>query len=227
MEIKKNPAPNARANPIKKEERKEPKRSFKEVMSKEEEEKSESVFALASKSELAEKSESIFDLASKGEMIEGGQVFSEYQGGVTVEESSFTPEVHALSPGMRTLVEEMANYVLIESDNGISTTTVEVGKEGSVFDGTIVEVEHYDTDPHSFNLRMMGSPENLEMFSANLKTLERALKAHETLKGFHVRLLTPVIGEKSDLHERSWDKNRREKESKKVQSLSSQKKMTS
>jgi len=120
-------------------------------------------------------------------------------------------EVSEVSLETAALIDEMANYVKIESENGISKTTVTIGMEGSVFEGSEVVIDHYDTAPHSFNLQLMGTPEAQELFTTHLNALQVSLNAHQALKNFQVNLLQPILSEKSDLYARGLSKSEKKK----------------
>lgn len=206
MEIKTQPKNAPVSSSIEKEETKTPKRSFKEIHKKKEE-------------DFPEKEEgSIFDIArdAKDPAFHAPLPAGEMH----LEASTTVQEVGKISGELSPLIEEMAHVIVIESHKGISKTTVTLSLDNSLFDGTEVVIEHYDTDPHSFNLQIGGSPEAVEIFQAQLQTLEHSLKHHETLQGFHVRLLNPIIQEKKELYERgriSTNKLQREKAQKIVE----------
>lgn len=126
-----------------------------------------------------------------------------------VVESHGVAGISELIPEMTELVETMTHFIKIESENGVSTTTVFVEIEGSVFDGSQIIINHYDTAPHSFNLELSGTPEAIELYTANLAALRHSLHSHESLKSFQIELLHPTLSEKSDLHLRSKGKEKK------------------
>lgn len=126
-----------------------------------------------------------------------------------VVEAHGVAEISELTPEMAELMETMAHFIKLESENGVSTTTVFVEMEGSIFDGSQIIINHYDTAPHSFNLELSGSPEAIELYAANLAALRHSLHNHESLKSFQIELLRPTLSEKSDLHLRSKGKEKK------------------
>lgn len=167
-----------------------------------------------------QRKQSIFDMAGKKEEKAGKQkkeVRDSTQHGAIqnsfssegVIESHGVGEVSELSSEMVDLMEKMAHFVKVESANGVSTTTVFVEIEGSVFDGSQIIIDHYDTAPQSFNLELTGSPEAADLFAANLAALRTSLHSHEALKGFQIQLLPPSLTEKSDLHLRGKGKEKK------------------
>ncbi|MCB1085308.1 MAG: hypothetical protein KDK60_04325 [Chlamydiia bacterium] len=210
MDIKSDPQVGARsAAEGKKEEKTLPKRSFKEVMRR-------SDFPTFPK-----RRDSVFDLASKGKKKEVEKrkdpevvAPAPMQGEVAVEESAPLAEVKEISLETLDFIEQMANYIKIESDNGISSTTIKVSLGDSVLDGCEIHIDHYDTAPHSFNLQLMGSPEAVDLMNAQLSALQTSLNTHEALKGFQVHLFRPILSEKSELFRRGQRRSEKRKEAK-------------
>jgi len=214
MDIKTHPQVSARAAAeSKKEERRLPTRSFKEVMSQKEPprfpQRSKSVFDLAAK----EKKKPEEKKSSPHESSQHGEKVQELAPQV-VAEGMEVAEVTELSLEVASLVEEMADYIKIESENGVSKTTVKVGMAGTALEGSTIELDHYDTAPHSFNLQLSGTPEAQELFQAHIGTLQMSLNAHEALKGFQVHILQPILSEKSELFNRGRTKEEKKKAAK-------------
>ncbi len=208
MDIKTHPQISARAAAeSRKEERKLPARSFKEVM------------AQKALPRFSKKSKNIFDLAAKEkkssprETSQHGECVQKIEPQV-VAEGMEVSEVTELSLEVDSLVEEIADYVQIESKNGISKTTVKVGMAGTVLEGSTIELDHYDTAPHSFNLLLSGTPEAQELFLAHMGTLQVSLSAHEALKGFQIHILQPVLSENPELFAHGRTKKEKKKAAK-------------
>lgn len=155
------------------------------------------------------KKPSIFDIAQKKQETDHAPQHGTIQKlleNTSSEEILSTLSLSELTPEMTHLVEKMANFVLIESQNGIRTTTVILNMEGSSLDGTHLIMDHYDTAPHSFNLELSGSPENIDLFSAQLAMLKSALETNPKLQGMVVHEISLTLNEYSF-------KNQKEKES--------------
>lgn len=118
-------------------------------------------------------------------------------------------EVNNLSAQFHELIDKMAHFIMVESQKGVATTTVFIDMEGSVFDGSQVDIFHYDTAPHSFNLQLSGNPQVAELFTSHLTALRASLETHETLQGFQIELLPPCLQEKSELHLRGKGKEKK------------------
>ncbi len=193
-----------------KEEIKEPKRSFREVM------------ATRQVPHFPNRHTNIFDIAAKGNKKNKpqeqrknldptcpGQVQEKHTPHeAQTELLSPLSEVKGLSLEMRALLDKMADYVQLESHNGVSTTTVSVEmKEGlSCFNGSEIRIEHYDTAPHAFNIQLTGNTEAVEIFAQHLASLQVALQ--QRLEHFHIQLLPPILSEKMQPFE-SYKKERK------------------
>lgn len=225
MEIKKTPFENNQNTEKNKESRLLPKRSFSKV--------------LASRNPLkqAEKKPSVFDMVSKKNKKEGSfskkpAVDSSLQHGEapgllasTITEEIFSPSpISELSPEVSLLIEKMADFIVIESQNGITTTTVIVAMKGSILDGSQITLDHYDTAPHSFNLQLSGSPEGVDLLTSHLTTLQASIEAHQALQGFHVRILPPTLHENTNFYEKGKEKRERREEKEKAERITSKKK---
>ncbi len=212
MEIKKDPpVVNNQTSARKKEERVPPKRNFHELM------------ATRKRRREPEKRRTIFDVASKDKEKSGpplrkkredhtphyGEGIQEGMASLEVGESFSVSSMTKLSPEMAVLVEKMANFILIASQNGVSTTTVMVEMDGSVLDGSQVVIDRYDTAPPSFNLQLSGSPEAADLLSANLASLQDSLQTNPILQNFQVHVLPPVLSEKSDLFSQGRERKRK------------------
>ena len=94
---------------------------------------------------------------------------------------------------MQDLVNQMENYVSIESQNGISTVELMMELEDPFgqFQGTVIRIDHYDTHPHSFNILLMTPTEsaNAEL-TAHLPSLLKTLQTK--LENFQINLLPPA-----------------------------------
>ncbi|QVL58041.1 MAG: hypothetical protein KFB93_02880 [Simkaniaceae bacterium] len=210
MEIKKTPHINTQNAERKKQEKTPPKRSFHEVM------------VSRDLPRQVQRRQSVFDMASKKEKqgrpsqrkkeVDHAPQHGIAQGLLTSSVSGETLSVGSaseLSAEMSLLVEKMANFIQVESQNGITTTTVMVEMEGSILDGSQIVINHYDTAPHSFNLQLSGSPEGIDLFAANLASLQTSLQTHQALQGLQVHILPPTLSEKSDLYLRGKERKGR------------------
>src|SRR3990167_992227 len=74
----------------------------------------------------------------------------------TEDANSISVFASSLSADMNDLLEKMVDFIEIESQNGISTTTIliEMENSNSHFHHSQIIIEHYDTAPHSFNIQL-------------------------------------------------------------------------
>ena len=208
MDIKKLPTRLDKSQETRKTEKSVPKRSFKELM------------VQKTAPQRFQNQKSVFDLASKQDK-KSQEKKESLEGNANVEavkdlsscslETAKAADIESLSTSLSSLIDEMANYVMIESENGVSKTTVEIGMEGSIFEGAKLELDHYDTAPHSFNLQLSGTLDATKQFLANLGSLQTALENREALRGFNVRILDPILNEKSDLYNRGRSRSEKKK----------------
>ena len=216
MKIKKAPLVNAQNADEKKEKPIPPKQSFHDLkVSKKPQkkiEKKDSFFEVVSKEE---KQNTSFDrkkeTSGAPQCVEVQVPFAPIISGETPISASRLE----LTPEMTQFMEKVANFILVESQNGVTRTTVLVELEGSVLDGSQITLDHYDTAPHSFNVQLSGSPESIELFTTHLSALQNSIETHQTLQGFQIHILPPTLNENPDLYLREKKKkSERKKESK-------------
>ncbi|OGN63059.1 MAG: hypothetical protein A3F09_01545 [Chlamydiae bacterium RIFCSPHIGHO2_12_FULL_49_11] len=106
-------------------------------------------------------------------------------------QEAIVPPFTELSSNAFDLFEKMIGYVTLETAKGISRTTVTVNMPGTIFHGSEIHIDHYDTAPHSFNVRFHGQEEAVNQFTQNLPQFNEALKAI-TLP-FQINLQQPVL----------------------------------
>lgn len=99
-----------------------------------------------------------------------------------------------LSPEVYELFEKMAGVITIESGHEMTTTSVVVNMEGSVFDGAEVVFNQYKSAQGSYNLELKGSPQAVELFTENLPMLEASFKQGGF--NFEVNILPPSLSRK-------------------------------
>lgn len=104
-----------------------------------------------------------------------------------------SPSILELSPTMQDLINKMEGYISTESQNGIATVEFQMNLEDPYghFHGTTIRIDHYNTNPHSFNILLtnpnQSAVEELTTYLPNL------LKILETkLENFHIALLPPA-----------------------------------
>lgn len=200
-----------------------PKRSFKDVFKSVERRpappplpRKKNVFELSSEKEKKNHRETKEEPTNPQAPVQG--TLDGLQEMPAIEVSTFSTD---LSVQMQDLVEKMADHVLIESHNGISTTTVTIEMENplSLFNGCEIIIEHYDTAPHSFNLQLTGSMQAVDEFILALPTLQAQLT--ERLSSFQIQLMPPVLTQREELKTERTRKSRREKKDEKTKKIPS------
>ena len=105
-----------------------------------------------------------------------------------------TPPVPAyanLSPQVFELFERMVGLVSIQETKGMTTTTVTVNMKNSIFDGTQIIIDHYETAPNALNITIAGNPKAQEMINQNMTNLVASFEASKL--SFQVNLRRPVL----------------------------------
>lgn len=131
----------------------------------------------------------------------------------TVDKESVTPVAKVaetqpysqLKPEIFEMFQKIVGVMLVEKYKGVQKTTVEIQfKHDSVFNGTKIEISHYDTAPHSFNVQLAGDPKAVESFAANMGALESAFT--QSKLSFKVNLRTPILKDEEKIFKRKSSK---------------------
>ena len=200
-----------------------PKRAFKDVFKNVMQRKSpppalkrKNVFDLSSQNDKKSKEEKKKKNPDPQNPIQGQTV--SYQEIPIIELSSFSTD---LSVQMQELLEKMVDKIYLESENGISTTTVTIVAEDplSLFNGSEIVIEHYDTAPHSFNIQLSGTMQAINEFALHLPTLQTQLT--ERLANFQIQLLPPILTEREQLGPEKTRKTKRGKKDQKIKKIPS------
>ena len=89
---------------------------------------------------------------------------------------SKTSAISTSSALLDVLADEMIRYVKLEEKKGIVTTEVILANQDPLLNGTQIVIEHYDTAPHSFNLRLKGvNAQAYDLFCQNEALLNERL----------------------------------------------------
>ncbi|WP_420422048.1 hypothetical protein [Simkania sp.] len=107
------------------------------------------------------------------------------------------PPYSQLSPQTYELFEKMVGTILVQTHSGVTSTTVTLNMPNSVFNGAQVILDQYSTAPQAYNLQLVGTPQAVEAFNANMADLVAAFKQSE--HAFEVNLLKPVLEGKKPL----------------------------
>ncbi len=91
--------------------------------------------------------------------------------------ASTTSPLANLRPDILDLLERVVGIITIQKLSGVMTTSVTIAKEGSVFNGSKLVFQQYDTARNSINVQLIGSAEANALFDANIGNLAAALQA--------------------------------------------------
>jgi len=95
------------------------------------------------------------------------------------------------SPQTFELFQKLVGMMTVMQFQGRTTTSITLNIPQSVLNGAKVDIEHYDTAPHSFNIQFFGSPEAQQLFLQNASGLEQQLKLN--LPQFDIRVKAPLL----------------------------------
>lgn len=107
------------------------------------------------------------------------------------------PPYSQLSPQTYELFEKMVGTILVQTYSGDTSTTVTLNMPNSIFNGAQVILDRYSTAPQAFNLQLVGTPQAVDAFNANMADLVAAFK--QSQHAFEVNLLKPVLEAKKPL----------------------------
>jgi hypothetical protein len=100
-----------------------------------------------------------------------------------------------LSPQLRELFDKMVGMITVQSQTGVTTTTVTVHLPNSPLQGVQIILQQFDTARHSFNIQLEGTPEQLNLLNSNMGDLAAAFAGGKY--SFSANLLTPQLLTKS------------------------------
>ena len=107
------------------------------------------------------------------------------------------PAYSTLSPETYELFEKMVGAIIIQDDSNIRSTTITLNMPNSIFNGSQVTLDQYQTAPNCYNLQLSGNPEAVEAFAANVADLVAAFQQGK--HAFEVNILRPALIEKKPL----------------------------
>lgn len=88
-------------------------------------------------------------------------------------------EVSSVSAQVSDLITSLSDVIMIEQNNGISRCEIELTglRQDSLFKGSALTFEHYDTAPHSFNIYMdVIDPKAATLFNAHVTPITAHLE---------------------------------------------------
>ena len=130
--------------------------------------------------------------AAQGTIEPTGQV--PLMGVAPVASTAPTP-YSTLSPQLRELFDKMVGMITVQSQTGVTTTTVTVNMPNSPLQGVQIVLQQFDTARHSFNIQLEGTPEQLNFLSSNVSDLAAAFAGGKY--AFSANILPPQLISKS------------------------------
>lgn len=102
-----------------------------------------------------------------------------------------SPAYATLQSDVFELFEKMVGVMTIEQTKGVSKTTITLNMPGSVFHGSEIHLDHYDTAPHAYNVQLLGSPQAVAYFNANINDLVAAFQ--QSRLPFEMNIQRPLL----------------------------------
>jgi hypothetical protein len=112
------------------------------------------------------------------------------------------PAYAQFSPHIYELFQKLVGMMTVMQFQGKTTTSIVLNMPNSSLNGAHIDIEHFDTAPHAFNVQIFANPEGQKIFSNNLESLEQQLKLN--LPQFDINVKKPLL-----LDESKEDRRRR------------------
>jgi hypothetical protein len=114
-----------------------------------------------------------------------------------------TPPYAQFPPQVFELFQKLVGMMTVMQFQGKTTTSIVLNMPNSGLDGAHIDIEHYDTAPHAFNISFFSSPEGQKILDENITTLEQQLRSN--LPQFEISVKKPLL-----LSETKEERRRRE-----------------
>lgn len=126
------------------------------------------------------------------------------QVGETTPSSPLTPApaYAQFPPHFYELFQKLVGVMTVMQFQGKTTTSIVLNIPNTSLHGAHIDIEHFDTAPHAFNIQIFSNPDGQKIFSNNLQTLEQQLK--NNLPQFEINVKKPLL-----LDETKEDRRRR------------------
>ena len=104
------------------------------------------------------------------------------------------PSYSTLASHIYDLYERLVGLVTVQQYSDRTKTTVTLNMPGSIFHNAEIVLEKYATALNTFNIQLLGSPQAVEVFDANIDDLIAAFQDHQ--HSFEVHIKRPYLQEK-------------------------------
>lgn len=112
------------------------------------------------------------------------------------------PPYAQFPPHIYELFQKLVGMMTVMQFQGKTTTSIVLNMPNSSLNGAHIDIEHFDTAPHAFNVQIFANPDGQKIFSNNLESLEQQLKLN--LPQFDINVKKPLL-----LDESKEDRRRR------------------
>jgi len=104
---------------------------------------------------------------------------------------SASPPYAQFSPQIFELFQKLVGMMTVMQFQGKTTTSIILHLPSSPLDGAHVDIEHFDTAPHAFNITLYASVEGQKLLDPQVQNLEQQLRA--SLPNFQISVKKPYL----------------------------------
>jgi len=99
------------------------------------------------------------------------------------------------TPQLFELFQKLVGMMTVMQFQGKTTTSIILHMPQSALDGAHIDIEHYDTAPHAFNISLYTTPEGQKMLDPQMQVLEQQLK--NSMPNFQISVKKPLLLDES------------------------------
>lgn len=99
------------------------------------------------------------------------------------------------TPQLFELFQKLVGMMTVMQFQGKTTTSIILHMPKSALDGAHIDIEHYDTAPHAFNISLYTTPEGQKILDPQMQVLEQQLK--NSMPNFQILVKKPLLLDES------------------------------
>jgi hypothetical protein len=99
------------------------------------------------------------------------------------------------TPQLFELFQKLVGVMTVMQFQGKTTTSIILHMPKSALDGAHIDIEHYDTAPHAFNISLYTTPEGQKILDPQMQVLEQQLK--NSMPNFQILVKKPLLLDES------------------------------
>ena len=118
----------------------------------------------------------------------------------SIEPTTSTPltasaQYTQFTPQLFELFQKLVGMMTVMQFQGKTTTSIILHMPKSALDGAHIDIEHYDTAPHAFNISLYTTPEGQKILDPQMQVLEQQLK--NSMPNFQILVKKPLLLDES------------------------------